>query len=126
LSDGDSLGCARPSTVGEHDHTPGRPQRQRGRDLTAQLGGNGIGGGCFYSLIDRYEIAEREDLLPIGLAKGARVIRPVKKDSPISCSDVQLKEPSVILDLRRVQNKWTRGQITEAELLAAVDSFAVD
>jgi predicted homoserine dehydrogenase-like protein len=87
---------------------------------------DGIGGCCFYSLIDRYEIAEREDLLPIGLAKGAKVIRLVKKDSPISCSDVQLKEPSIILDLRRLQNKWTRGQITETELLAIVDSFAVD
>jgi hypothetical protein len=62
-------------------------------------------------------------LLPIGLAKGARLIRPVPVDTPITTRDVEMK-PSTILDLRSLQDAWYRGVYSEAELLRAVDGLA--
>jgi predicted homoserine dehydrogenase-like protein len=87
---------------------------------------DGIGGCCFYGLIDRYETARRENLLPIGLAKGAKVVHSVKENTPIKCDDVQLREPSTILSLRRLQDKWMNGQMDEQELLEQIDSIQTD
>lgn len=83
---------------------------------------DGIGGTTFYSLIDTYEKAKAECLLPIGLAKGARVIRPIPKDQPITCQDVEIKK-SMIYDLRQLQEAWFERSINEEDLLKAVDSL---
>ena len=93
------------------------------RDLQPGEVLDGIGGTCYYSLIDTYEVAKADRLLPAGLAKGARVIRPVKIDSPITWEDVEMK-PSTILQLRNLQEAWFKGEIMEPELLAAVDVLA--
>ena len=87
---------------------------------------DGIGGSTFYSLIDTYEIAQSERLLPIGLAKNARLVRPVSKDTPITYDDVELHEPSTLLDLRRLQDEWMAGLINESELLSAIDNLIND
>jgi predicted homoserine dehydrogenase-like protein len=87
---------------------------------------DGIGGCCFYGLIDLFEVAKEQNLLPIGLAKDAKVTRPVQKDTPIKYDDVQLKEPSTILDLRRLQDKWMDGRISQQELLKSIDSMQAD
>lgn len=87
---------------------------------------DGIGGSSFYGLIDRYEVAREQNLLPIGLAKGAKVTRSVKKDTPIKYDDVRLKEPSTILDLRCLQDKWMSGQIEQQKLLNCIDSMQID
>jgi len=87
---------------------------------------DGIGGCTFYGLIDRYEIAQKERLLPIGLAKGAVIVRSVPKDRPITLDDVQLHEPSIILSLRRLQDEWMAGKANERQLLDAVDELNVD
>lgn len=84
---------------------------------------DGIGGTTFYSSIDTYEVAKEEGLLPIGLAKGARLVRPVMMDTPITYADVELQEPSTVLALRRLQDRWTAGEIDDAELLAAMDAL---
>ncbi len=84
-----------------------------------------IGGTTFYGLIDTYETAKAECLLPIGLAKGTRVVRPVKMDTPITCDDVEIK-PSVVYSLRQLQEAWFEGRISERELLSAVDQLAND
>mgnify|MGYP006288173979 CR=1 FL=1 len=82
-----------------------------------------IGGSSFYGLIDRYEVARAERLLPIGLAKGAKVIRPVKPDQPLTLDDVLLSEPSVLLSLRRLQDRWFSGEIESDALLKALDGL---
>jgi predicted homoserine dehydrogenase-like protein len=87
---------------------------------------DGIGGCMYYGIIDRYETAKKENLLPIGLAKGAELIRSVKMDVPITMEDVLLHEPSTILDLRRLQDSWMEGSIGETELLERVDALAVE
>jgi predicted homoserine dehydrogenase-like protein len=86
---------------------------------------DGIGGVMYYSQIDLYEKAKKECLLPIGLAKGAKMIKPVRIDTPITCNDVEIK-PSTVRDLRDLQDKWFAGGIDEATLLAAVDQLAND
>ena len=47
-----------------------------------------IGGYTFYGLIDRAAVVRRENLLPVGLAPGARVLRPVKAGQPLTMDDV--------------------------------------
>jgi predicted homoserine dehydrogenase-like protein len=84
---------------------------------------DGIGGSTFYSSIDRYETAAAEGLLPIGLAKKARLVRPVKRDVPLTYADVALFEPSTVLTLRRIQDGWMAGEIGEAEALNRVDKL---
>jgi len=84
---------------------------------------DGIGGTSFYGLIDRYEVAKAEGLLPIGLAKGATVVRGVKQDRPIGYEDVRLCEASTVLTLRRLQDRWMAGQVDERELLESLDAI---
>lgn len=81
---------------------------------------DGIGGRHFYSLIDTAEAAAAEGLLPVGLAKGATVRRPVERDQPLTYDLVTLREPSVVLALRRLQDAWAGGQLDEPALEAAV------
>jgi predicted homoserine dehydrogenase-like protein len=84
-----------------------------------------IGGTAYYSLIDTYQTARAEALLPIGLASGAKVVRPVAMDMPITLADVEIK-PSTIYSLRQLQDQWSQGAIDETELFAAIDQLATD
>jgi predicted homoserine dehydrogenase-like protein len=87
---------------------------------------DGIGGCSFYCLIDKYEIAAKETLLPAGVAKGAKVNRAVAKDTPLTYQDVELAEPSAILNLRRLQDEWMSGRLDEQKMLETVDAMVVD
>ncbi len=95
------------------------------RDLQPGDELDGIGGTAFYSLIDTYEIAREEDLLPIGLANGARVIQPVEIDTPITRADIEI-QPSTVYSLRQLQDQWMADIIKDNELLRAIDDLAVD
>jgi predicted homoserine dehydrogenase-like protein len=95
------------------------------RDLVPGETLDAIGGTTYYSLIDTYEAAAAECLLPIGLAAGARVVRAVAMDTPITCADVEIR-PSTVYSLRQLQEQWFEGTIGEPELLAAVDALAND
>ena len=87
---------------------------------------DGIGGCSFYCLIDEYEVAAREGLLPAGIAKNAKLIRAVAQDNPVRYEDVELSEPSTIIDLRRLQNNWMSGGIDEQTVLETIDAMAVE
>jgi predicted homoserine dehydrogenase-like protein len=69
-----------------------------------------IGGVSYYSLIDTYETAKKENLLPIGLAKGAKLVREKKIDEPIRFDDVQV-QPSTVYALRKLQDEWMAVRI---------------
>jgi len=86
---------------------------------------DGIGGTAYYSQIDTYEKAKAECLLPIGLAKGARILHPIAIDTPISCADIEM-QPSTVLALRRLQDAWFGGEIAESELEKKIDLLAND
>lgn len=94
------------------------------RDLKAGETLDAIGGTTYYSLIDTFETARAEGLLPIGLAKGARLRRDVPIDQPIGYDDLALS-PSTVLSLRRLQDRWMDGGMREQELLEEVDKLAV-
>ncbi len=96
------------------------------QDLAAGDVLDGIGGCCFYCLIDEYEVTAKEKLLPAGIAKNARLIRTVAKDTPITYEDVDLAEPSTLLDLRRLQDEWMSGRIDGNKMLRAIDAMAIE
>jgi predicted homoserine dehydrogenase-like protein len=93
------------------------------QDLRSGMLLDGIGGTTYYSSIDRYEVAKEDGLLPLGLAKGARVLRHVPVDTPLTYDDVELHEPSTLLELRRLQDRWMAGEMETAALLAAMDGL---
>ena len=95
------------------------------RDLKPGEVLDGIGGTTYYSLIDRYETARAECLLPIGLAKGTCIVHPIAKDMPISCADIEMR-PSTVLDLRKLQDAWFTGEIAGTELEKKIDLLAND
>lgn len=94
------------------------------RDLSPGHALEGIGGCDFYGLIDNYETAQREKLVPIGLAKGAEVVKSVQQDAPITYDDVLLNERSTVFKLRQLQDDWMAGRLDEEELLGLVDRMA--
>jgi predicted homoserine dehydrogenase-like protein len=96
------------------------------KDLAAGDVLDGIGGCSFYCLIDGYEVAAKEKLLPAGIAKNARLTQAVTKDTPITYEDVEIPEPSTLLDLRRLQDEWMSGRINERKMLEAVDAMAIE
>jgi predicted homoserine dehydrogenase-like protein len=73
------------------------------RDLEAGEELDGIGGYTCYGLIDNVENTRRDDALPIGLAGGARLTRPVAQDQPIREADVVLPAGRLVDKLRAEQ-----------------------
>ncbi len=63
-----------------------------------------FGGYTFYGVIDCAEEARRLNALPVGLAPGARVIRPVAAGQIMTWDDVRLDEGSTLVRLRRQQD----------------------
>ena len=66
---------------------------------------DGFGGSTVYGLIERAEVAREQRLLPMGLAPGARVVRLVAEDEPLTYDDVDLDETRTIVALRRLQDQ---------------------
>jgi predicted homoserine dehydrogenase-like protein len=49
-----------------------------------------LGGYLTYGLAENADVARAQDLLPIGLAQGCKLIRPVAKDAVLTFADVEL------------------------------------
>ena len=63
-----------------------------------------FGGYTFYGVMDRAEEARKLNALPVGLAPGARVARPLAAGAILTWQDVQLDEGSTVVKLRRRQD----------------------
>jgi predicted homoserine dehydrogenase-like protein len=63
-----------------------------------------FGGFTTYGVMDRADVAHRAIALPMGLAPGARVRRPVSAGALVTWDDVELDESSVVVKLRRQQD----------------------
>jgi predicted homoserine dehydrogenase-like protein len=74
------------------------------RDIVAGETLDGIGEYCYRASIDLHSTAKTGNMLPVGLAKGARMIKDVLRDSVITYDMVQLPDDSVLLQLRRLQD----------------------
>jgi len=74
------------------------------RDLKSGEVLDGIGGFTAYALLENYETSRAQRLLPMGLAEGCKLLRPVAKDSAITYDDVQLPTGRLSDQLRREQD----------------------
>ena len=73
------------------------------KDLKAGELLDGIGEYCYRASIDLFEVAKKGNMLPVGLAKGAKLKCDIKCDTIITYDMVVLPE-SVLLQLRRIQD----------------------
>jgi predicted homoserine dehydrogenase-like protein len=74
------------------------------RDMEVGEELDGIGGYDCYGLIDNVESTRRDGVLPIGLAAGARLTRPVARDQPIRAADVVMPGGRLVDDLHTQQD----------------------
>jgi predicted homoserine dehydrogenase-like protein len=75
------------------------------RDLRPGDQIDGIGGTTVYGVADSAEAVAAGQLLPLGLAARATVVRDVAVDQPLTYDDVELDDGSTILQLRRLQDQ---------------------
>ncbi len=62
---------------------------------------DGIGGFSAYALIDNFDTCLEENLLPMGIADGCKIIRDVPADTAISYADIELPKDRLIDELRQ-------------------------
>jgi len=65
---------------------------------------DGLGGFSVYGMIERADTAHDGDMLPLGLAPGSRLRKPVEVGQTITYGDVELDESLMIVHLRRLQD----------------------
>jgi predicted homoserine dehydrogenase-like protein len=75
------------------------------KDLKAGEVLDGIGEFCYRASIETFEVAKAGNMLPIGLAKGAKLLSDVKRDDIITYDMVEMNHNSVLLQLRRIQDQ---------------------
>ena len=63
-----------------------------------------FGGYTFHGVMDRAEAVRSLKALPVGLAPGAEVVRPVAAGEIVTWDDVNLDEDSTVVKLRRQQD----------------------
>ena len=74
------------------------------RDLKSGEVLDGIGGFTCYGTIDNSDLCQAENLLPMGLSEGCRVVRDLPKDHALTYADVELPEGRLCDKLRVEQN----------------------
>ncbi len=74
-------------------------------DLKAGQTLDGIGEYCYRASIELADVARDGNMLPVGLAKGAKLKCDVKIDTIITYDMVELDDRSVLLQLRRMQDQ---------------------
>ena len=60
-------------------------------------------------MIEKVSIAKEENLVPLGISVGGKIIRPVKMGEAVSYDDIELVEDNLIVKLRREQDKMISG-----------------
>jgi predicted homoserine dehydrogenase-like protein len=65
---------------------------------------DGIGGYMTYGVAENYRVSRQEDLLPMGLAEGCRLVTDVRRDQVLTYSDVEVPLGSAAHRLRREQD----------------------
>jgi len=73
------------------------------RDLQPGEKLDALGGYTMYGMIERAEVARADNQVPLGLAVGGVVQKPVKAGQPLRYEDVALDEGQTIVKLRREQ-----------------------
>ncbi len=79
------------------------------RDLEAGERIDGLGGFSVYGMIERADTARAGNQLPLGLAPGSVMRKPVGAGQTITYDDVELDESQTIVHLRRLQDLELAG-----------------
>lgn len=74
---------------------------------------DGIGGYCYRASIELARVAQKGNMLPVGLAMGAKLKCDIAKDDVITYDMVELQEDSLLLQLRRIQDKTMQGVVRD-------------
>ena len=75
------------------------------RDLKPGVDIDGIGGFTVYGLIELYDTAKKENLLPISLSQGCILRSAKKKGETLTFADVEFPEDTLLIQLRKLQDK---------------------
>jgi len=62
-----------------------------------------IGGFSVYGGIEKYNVAKRENLIPLGISEGAEIVGDVKKGDTLTYKDVKLKD-TLLYHIRKIQD----------------------
>jgi predicted homoserine dehydrogenase-like protein len=92
-------------TLAPLDHPVAEAMTVAKRDLKSGERLDDFGGYTFHGVMDRAEKARRLNALPVGLAPGAEMVRPVLAGEVLTWGDVKLDEDSVVVRLRREQDE---------------------
>lgn len=84
------------------------------RDLAPGEKIDSLGGFTVYGAIEKASVARKEGLVPLGLAPGAIVKRPLKQGQPLCYDDVELDESQTIFHLRKLQDKMVATALKQA------------
>jgi len=76
------------------------------KDLKAGEVLDGVGGFTSYGVIENVDIFKAENLLPMGLSEGCRLLRDVSKDKAIQFTDVELPAGRLCDRLHEEQNRY--------------------
>jgi len=102
----------------------GRLVCARGTDAAAQIAGaelerrgvevcgpviDGAGGSTVYALNDLYATAKAENVVPLGLLTGAKLLREVPTDAAITYDMVEILTDSTLYHLRAMQDSGAAG-----------------
>ena len=68
-----------------------------------------LGGFTVYGMIEKAVIAKEQNLVPLGLTVGGKIVKPVKMGEAISYDAIELNEDELIVKLRREQDKIIAG-----------------
>lgn len=83
------------------------------RDLKAGETIDSLGGFTVYGMIESAAAAREENLLPLGLAPGAVLVRDIASGNPITRGDVQMDTGTTIYHLRSLQDKAVARELEE-------------
>jgi len=75
------------------------------RDLKAGETLDGIGGFTCYGVIENADVAQKENLLPMGLSEGCRLKRDIPKDLALTFDDVEVPHGRLCDKLRAEQDQ---------------------
>jgi predicted homoserine dehydrogenase-like protein len=88
------------------------------RPLKAGETVDGIGGSTIRGLIDDADDFARDEGVPLGVLAGATLTRDVPVDHLLTRDDVELDQSSLIVQLRRLQDRSDEGSLDLGELQA--------
>jgi predicted homoserine dehydrogenase-like protein len=71
---------------------------------------DGVGGFMAYGVIENAPISAKENLLPMGLSEGCRLLRDTPKDQPITYADIELPQGRLCDQLRAQQDRYFAGE----------------